>query len=211
MSKAIVTTEGAENAMMEDWAMNVARASMNMGEEADPFEIGDYMPDTELIPVNTLAQVVTGMIAPVFEQFGQILERTNQAIERIAASNQMMNARITELEKQIRLKTPVSRSQEKCINDAIRARSLELLEAKGFADDRKAVTKMGTAIRKEVLARYGCGALREYPAYDYETALEQVRRWNDLLTVREIVKEAKGRASETGAGSRAERRAGDAP
>jgi len=150
-----------------------------------------------VIPTDELAMTVQAMIAPVFEQFGVILERTNQAIERIAASNQMMNARITDLEKQVRLQKPVSKSQENYINDAIRKRARELLDAKGYAEDRKAATKLGGAIRKSILARYGVSSLREAPAYDYETALEQVARWNDLVILKEITKEARERATST--------------
>lgn len=141
-----------------------------------------------------LAVVVQQMIAPVMEQIGAILERTNQAMERIAATQQMMSTRISDLEKQVRLKTPLSKSQEKCVNDAIRARARELLDAKGCAGDRRAVTKLAGAIRRSVLARNGYGSLREYPAYDYETALKQIAIWNDLLTIRDIAKEAKERA-----------------
>ena len=151
-----------------------------------------------VISVQQLSQAVQGMIAPVFEQFGQILERTNQAIERIAAANQMMNSRITELEKQVRLQKPVSKSQENYINEAIRKRARELLEAKGYASDRKAMTKLGGVIRKAILSRYGASGLRDYPAYDYETALEQAAKWNDPLIVRDIVKEAKARATPEG-------------
>ena len=151
--------------------------------------------ETGLIVSNQeLAVVVQQMIAPVMEQIGAILERTNQAMERIAATQQMMSTRISDLEKQVRLKTPLSKSQEKCVNDAIRARARELLDAKGCADDRRAVTKLAGAIRNSVLARNGYGSLREYPAYDYETALKQIAIWNDLLTIRDIAKEAKERA-----------------
>lgn len=159
-----------------------------------------------VIPIETLTQTVQTMIAPVFEQFGAILEKTNQAIERIAASNQIMNARITDLEKQMRLQKPVSKSQENYINDVIRKRARELLDGKGCADDRKAVTKLGGAIRKSILSRYGVSSLREAPAYDYETALEQVSGWNDLLILKEITKEARERAAKE-----AEKKAGDMP
>lgn len=150
------------------------------------------------VPASQLATVVQQMIAPVMEQIGGILEKTNQAMERVAATQQMMSARISDLEKQVRLKTPLSKTQEKYINDAIRARARELLEAKGVTGDRKALTKLGGAIRKSVLQRGGFASLRDYPAYDYETALKQVGMWNDLLAVREAVKEAKERVAPSG-------------
>lgn len=141
-----------------------------------------------------ISVVMREMMAPVMEQIASILERNNQAMERIAATQQMMSARISDLEKQVRLKTPMSKSQEKCVNDAIRARARALLSNKGFADDKKAVSKLGAAIRKCVLVRYGVNSLREAPAYDYETALQTVSGWNDLLLLRDVVKDARDRA-----------------
>lgn len=155
-------------------------------------------PDTSLSAgeIQVISAVVQEMMAPVMENIGKILERNSQAMERIAATQQMMSTRISDLEKQVRLKTPMSKAQEKCINDAIRARARELLDAKGFSEDKKSVTKVGGCIRKSVLARYGVDSLREAPAYDYETAMAQVKGWNDMLAVRDAVKEARKRAEQ---------------
>ena len=76
----------------------------------------------------------------------------------------------------------------------VRAHARELLDGKGFADDKKAVTKLGSAIRRSVLTRWGVSSLREAPAYDYETALKQIAMWNDHMTIRDVVKEARKRA-----------------
>ena len=165
---------------------------------------------TLIIPSAELGAVVRQMIAPVMEQIGTILERTNQAMERIAATQQMMSTRISDLEKQVRLKTPLSKSQEKCVNDAIRARARELLEARGCGTDKKAVTKLSGAIRRSVLLRYGISSLRDYPAYDYETALKQAAIWNDLLVVRDVAKEAKNRAEASADAGRPADRPGEA-
>ena len=146
------------------------------------------------VQIKIVSAVVQEMMAPVMRNIGEILERNNQAMERIAATQQLMSQRISDLEKQVRLKTPFSKAQEKYINDTIRARARELLDGKGFSDDKKAVAKLGGFIRKSVLARYGVDSLREAPAYDYETALEQVRGWNDLLVIRDVAKEARERA-----------------
>ncbi|MBQ8109405.1 MAG: ORF6C domain-containing protein [Clostridia bacterium] len=142
-------------------------------------------------------EIITGivqrMMEPVMKSIGEILERNNQAMERIAATQQMMSTRISDLEKQVRLKTPMSKSQENHINSAIREKARELLEERGCAGDRKAVTKLGGMIRKSILERYGVGSLREAPAYDYETALEQVKYWDDIHALRAIAREAKER------------------
>lgn len=149
------------------------------------------MPQEQIQLVTTLVQQ---MMSPIMENIGTILERNNQAMERIAATQQMMSSRISELEKQVRLKTPMSRAQENYINGAVRARARELLESRGFADDKKAVTKLGGMIRKSILTRYGVDSLREAPAYDYETALDQIKFWNDLPSIRDVAKEAQKRA-----------------
>ena len=138
--------------------------------------------------------IVQQMMGPVMKSIGEILERNNQAMERIAATQQMMSTRISDLEKQVRLKTPMSKAQENYINTAIREKARGLLEERGCAGDRKAVTKLGGMIRKSILERYGVNSLREAPAYDYETALEQVKYWDDIHVVRAIAKEAKERA-----------------
>lgn len=146
-----------------------------------------------------VAVAVREIVTPVMTAMAEMLDRNNQALERIAASNAAMAARIGELEKQVRLKTPLSRGQEKHVNDAIKARAAELMESKGYGADRKAVTKVAGMIRKSVLARYGVGTLREAPACDYEVALEAAKRWNDIIALRDVVKEAKRRAEDTAA------------
>lgn len=146
--------------------------------------------------IEVISAVVKQMMAPVMESIGQILTHNTEAMERIAATQQMMSTRISDLEKQVRLKTPMSRAQERCLGEAIRGRARELLDAKGYADDRKAVVKLSGMIRKSILARYGVDSLREAPAYDYDVAMEQARRWNDLLAIRDVAKEARERAEE---------------
>lgn len=141
-----------------------------------------------------IAAALREIVGPVMSQIGEILRKNNEAMERLAAQQSVMTARISELERQVRLKTPLSKAQEKCVNDAIRARAREIMEAKGYGADRKAVTRVAGMIRKSVLARYGAGSLREAPAYDYETCMEQARRWNDLIQIRDAVREARARA-----------------
>jgi len=144
--------------------------------------------------VEVISLVVRDMMAPVMDSIGKMLANNTQAMEQIAAAQQSTSERIASLEKRVRLQTPLSKSQENCINTAIRARARELLDPRGFAEDKKAVTKLCGIIRKSVLARYGVGSLREAPAYDYETALKQVGMWNDRLSIRDVEKEARQRA-----------------
>ncbi len=146
--------------------------------------------NNEMIPIDSLPEETKAVVLPIVQQFGAILEK-------ISADNHMMSQRITDLEKQVRLQKPLSRSQENYVNGAIRKRAKELLEEKGCREDRRAVTKLGGLIRKSILARYGVGSLREAPAYDYETALEEAETWMNYVELKKIVKEARERAEGT--------------
>lgn len=151
--------------------------------------------DSPIAPetMEVISLVVRDMMAPIMQSIGKMLEHNTQAMEQIAAAQQITSDRITQLEKRVRLQTPLSKSQENCINGAIRARARELLDSRGYADDKKAVTKLCGIIRKGVLARYGASSLRECPAYDYDTAMKQVAMWNDRIAVRDVTKEARAR------------------
>ena len=132
--------------------------------------------DAALTPetAKVVSLVVRDMMAPIMETIGKMLEHNTQAMEQIAAAQQITSERIASLEKRVRLQTPLSKSQENCINGAIRARARDLLDPRGYSEDKKAVTKLCGIIRKSVLARYGVGSLREAPAYDYDTAMKQI-------------------------------------
>lgn len=155
----------------------------------------------ELIPVqenaimvdpNALGEIITELIRPVMQTIGKLLESNTAALEQLSAAQSIQNDRLEKLELQIRLQTPVTSKQVTYLNDAIRARSRELLDKKGI-DDKKAITRLGNAIRKAVLSRYGISGLREIPKHEYGVAMSQIGMWNDVLTVRDIAQEAKHR------------------
>ena len=70
--------------------------------------------------VQIVSVVVRDMMAPIMESIGKMLEHNTQAMEQIAAAQQITSDRIASLEKRVRLQTPMSKSQENCINTAIR-------------------------------------------------------------------------------------------
>ena len=53
------------------------------------------------------------------------------------------------------------------------------------------MTKLGNAIRKDVLARYGIAGLREIPRHEYQVAMNQIGMWSNALTLRDIAREAR--------------------
>lgn len=143
--------------------------------------------------MNIVATVVREMMTPIMESIAKMLEHNTQAMDQIAAAQQITNDRIEALEKQVRLNTPMSAKQVQYLNDAIRARARDRLDKYDFADDKKAVTKLSNIIRKDVLSRYGVASLREVPKHQYSVALSQIGTWSDTLSVRDVVKEARER------------------
>ena len=128
-------------------------------------KVGGLEHSTALVPVETLGEVITELLRPVMQTIGKMLENNTAALEQLSAAQSVQNDRLEALEKQIRLQTPVS-----------------------------ATVKLGNAIRKAVLSRYGVSGLREVPKHEYNVALQQIGMWSDALTVRDVVKEARKRA-----------------
>ena len=136
--------------------------------------------------------IIKQMMGPLVETMVTMLKNNTEALNQLAATQQIQADRLEALEKQIRLNTLVTPQQVKYINDAIRARARELLDKRGV-DDKKAVTRLGNAMRKALLSRYGVGALHDIPKHEYSVAMSHIATWNDMLAVRDIVKEARER------------------
>lgn len=150
-------------------------------------------PDFWMISSEQLGMVVSEMMRPLAVALADALKNNTAALEQIAATQSIQNERMAALEKQIRLQTPVTPRQVTYLNDAIRARACELLNAEGVRDGL-ATKRLGNAIRKAVLMRYGISGLREVPKHEYSVALSQIGLWNDAMTVWDVAKEAKDRA-----------------
>lgn len=143
-----------------------------------------------------VAAVVQEVMRPLLQSIGEMLRQNSEAVERIAAAQQMTAERIAALERQVRLQTPLSRAQQRYVAEAIRDRARALLEGKNLADDRPAVNRLSARIRKSVLTRYGVSAVGECPAYDYETILSQIGMWHDALAIRDVARGAAERQGE---------------
>ncbi len=155
-----------------------------------PAEYGELIASPD---PNLLSEAITEIIRPVFLTMGKMLEQNTEALERLASAQMAQNQRLEALEKQIRLQTPITPKQAAYLNDAIRQKSRETLDKRGLADDKKAVTRLGNAIRRDVLSRYGVAGLREIPRHEYQVAMNQINIWNNALVIRDIVKEARER------------------
>lgn len=143
-----------------------------------------------------VANVLNQLMRPVMESIGKLLKNNTEAMEQIAASQDVIRNRMEALEKQVRLQTPVTDRQAKYLADAARDKARELLD-KRKVNDRKAITKLAGCIKKSVMARYGIGSLRETPRCEYNVAMNMIETWNVALTVFDIVREARERSEAT--------------
>lgn len=138
-----------------------------------------------------IGSAVTELMRPIMSTIGELLKNNAEALERLAATQAVQNDRLEALEKQIRLNTPITPKQAGYINAAIRDRARELLFKRNLEDDKKAVTKLGNAIRRDVLSRYGIAGVREIPKHEYPVAMSQISMWNNALLFQDVVKEAR--------------------
>lgn len=139
-----------------------------------------------------LMQVITDtmqvMLRPVLESMAQMLKNNTEAVQCLAAQEKIQTDRLNALEKEIRLGTLVTAAQSRYIADAAKNRARELLAKKGMEDNSLAVKKLTAAIKKSLMARYGIRSLQEIPKIEYPVAMEAAAGWNELLTIRDIVK-----------------------
>lgn len=141
-----------------------------------------------------LPLVIQQVIGPVMKEMCTLMRNNNEALNQLADAQRIQSDRMEALERQIRLNTPVTQQQVRYINDAIRSKARDVLYKRGVDDD-KAARKLGTAIRKSILARYGIGTLHEIPRHEYSVTMSHVSTWNDMLCIRDAVKEVRERAA----------------
>lgn len=142
-----------------------------------------------------VANIMNQLMRPLLEDIGKLLKNNTEAMERIAASQDVIQNRMEALEKQVRLNTPVTDKQARYLADKARDKARELLEKKesGLSEDKKAVTKLAGLIKKDVMMRNGVGSLREIPRCEYSVTMSQIEIWNNALALFDIVKEARKR------------------
>lgn len=170
-----------------------------------PEEVRKYIeenlstPRKELPPFNPVPErmelqtVVQEIMQPLFESLSKILTSNAEALQQIAAAQSVQADRLEALELQMRLKTPMTSKQASYINDAIKARSRDILDKYGLSDDKKAVTKLSNIIRKSVLLRYGVGGVRDIPQHEYSVVLSQISIFQNVIQIKDVVREARNR------------------
>lgn len=143
-----------------------------------------------------MGELVAEFMRPIMETIGELLKNNAAALEQIAQAQAVQADRLGSLERDLRLRCHISNRQYNYLNAAVKAHARALLDKYELADDAKAVRKLGEAIKRDVLARYGIGSMREIPEHEYSVARSQIDMWRDALTIRDIVKEARDRAKD---------------
>ena len=184
-------------ALVHPQGMGASEGAKELGEQGLPCRMATGETN-EIGAGSDLGMMLTRLLSPVLDAMGRMMRLNAEALDRMAATQKVMGDQVAALEKQVRLNTPVTPTQVRHCNDAIRRRARELLAKRELADDAKAVKALGGMIRKAVLARYGVGALHEVPKHEYSVALSLVATWNDALAVRDVVKKVRDEKGDTG-------------
>lgn len=137
-----------------------------------------------------LGATIREILSPVLQTMAEFMRQSTEALNRVAAAQKVQSDRMEALEREIRLNTLVTPAQVKFLNEEIRNRARKLLMQRELDGNAKAVKKLGGSIRKSVLSRYGISALHDIPKHEYPVAMQQINTWNDLLLLRDIIREA---------------------
>ena len=140
-----------------------------------------------------IGNIIRDMMSPVLSAMAELVQRNTDALERLATQQKIQSDRMEALEKQIRLNTPVSATQVKYLNASMKEHARELLDGFGLSDDSKSVSKVTATIRKHICSYYGVGTVREIPKHEYTVAMTKIANWNNIITIRDIVREARNR------------------
>lgn len=151
-----------------------------------------------------VAEVVNQLMRPMLENMGNMVKQMSEAIEHIATSQDVIRNRIEALEKQVRLQTPVTDRQARYLADYARKKAEKILllrttdaDDPPLMEDRKAVSKLSAAIKKDLLMWRGIESLREVPRCEYEVAIQRIETWNDGTVIFKEIREARKRAEES--------------
>lgn len=139
-----------------------------------------------------IAAAAANLVRPLLESLTQMLSGNAAALGQIVEALAAQNERTEALERLIKRRLPVSPAQVRYMNEAIRNRTHDLLDGKDGLDKR-AYTKLGNIIRRDVLVRCGAASLRELPEHEYSVSMEQIKMWSDALVIRDVMREARDR------------------
>lgn len=122
---------------------------------------------------------------PIPAEVAQEMQQMREALQTMAGLLRATNETMMQLQRQVRLLEKVTPAQATVINRAIRERAAEICAIYMVRGDQ-AEKLAAAAIRKAVKLQFGAGSVKEVPRCDYETALVQIRTWDDYKTMKGI-------------------------
>lgn len=143
---------------------------------------------------STIGTIIDQMMTPILRGMMTMIQQNTKAMQAIAEQQAAQSRKMDELEKEIRWAVPVTPTQTKYINDAIRQRSRELLD-QFKVNDAQAVAKLARIIRKAVMSRYGVNSVREIPKCEYPVAIKAAQSWADVFQIRTVANESRKEAT----------------
>lgn len=123
------------------------------------------------------------------EALQRVMQPIVEALEKLAAMQKVQSDRLTALEREIRVNTPVTPVQVKYINAAMKDRAKALLLPFGAEGDRKKANRVTALIRKAMLVECGVGNMSEIPRCDYHAVMDNIGMWNSRMQVKKIAEE----------------------
>lgn len=146
----------------------------------------DNNPDTEGV------YVAAEEVRSIFETTVKLLGGYSETMQQVGQVLTMLNDRMEALERTVKRRLPVTSTQVRYMNEAIRKRTHALLDGKDGID-AQAYAKLGRIIRRDVLVSCGAASLREIPDHEYSASMDQIGMWNNVLALRDVVLEARER------------------
>lgn len=144
----------------------------------------------EIIRVEPNVQEIA--VGPVGEDLAPVLVAVNQLAQAMQSMGDMMRMtgeRMSAMERELKLLTPVTGVQKGAIHTAIRERAAELCESYHAAGCEKSVC---AAIRRELRLQFGINNISSLPRCEYQVAMQSVALWDDYKAMKGIKAKANG-------------------
>lgn len=142
--------------------------------------------EKSLIPAEEMNMQVQAAVNAAMEPMARMYKAMTDAMLQMSASMRAMQETMDELQRESRMRAPLTGVQKRHIDEAIRER------AKGVADRhgmQEAFSPMCKDIRRKLCRRWGVRSVAEIPSCEYAAALDTVAYWDETDMVMKYAKE----------------------
>lgn len=124
-------------------------------------------------------------------EFASVIVAVNQLAQTMQSFGDMMRLtsdRMSAMERELKLLTPVTGVQKGAIHTAVHERAAELCESYHATGHEKAVC---AAIRRELRLQFGINNISSLARCEYQVAMQSVALWDDYKIMKGIKAKAK--------------------